>query len=130
MNMKKMMFDKNDKTWDVCKFYTIYTEDNIKMIKIIGMTDRKDNGKNYLSWMCTYCEDNCAMPLEQFLLWDVYYQLDFLMESCNKNIEVDMNPYKCYEQVNKWVKGDGNGSYFKKLLDLTKNTPCGYYYGY
>ena len=130
MSMKKMKFNKNDKTWDVCKFYQIYMKNDIKMIKIIGMTDRESKNKNYLSWLCIYCEDNCEMPLNEFLLWDVYYQLNSLMEYCENNIEIEVPPYKCYEQANEWVKGDGNGSCFKKLLDLTEYTTCGYYYGY
>lgn len=128
--MKKMMFNKNDKDWDVCKFYQIYMYDDIKMIKFIGMTDRESKGKNYLSWICTYCGESCEMPLENFLLWDVYYQLESLMNSCDGNIECEVEPYECYMQVNKWIKGEGDGSYFKKLLDLTEYTPCGYYYGY
>ena len=69
------------------------------------------------------------MPLEEILLWDIYYQQNILFENSN-NIEPEVTPDKCYTQVNEWVKGDGNGSLFKKLLDLTETTPCGYYYGY
>jgi hypothetical protein len=125
-----MKFDKESKEWEICRFYKIYLDNDIKMIKIIGFTDRASMGKTYLSWICTYCEESCEMPLDKFLLWDVYYQLNFLMEKCTQNIEVEVEPYECYEQANKWVLADGNGSTFKKLLDLTKSTPCGYYYGY
>ena len=129
MNMtKKMKFEKNE-GWKLCTFYYIYMNNDIKMIKIIGTTDRGDTGKNYLSWLCTYCAKDCEMPLENFLLWDVYYQKNFLLESC-KNIEMEMTPLDCYNQANEWIKGDGHGSYFKKLLDLTENISCGYYYGY
>lgn len=127
--MKKMQFDKKDKDWDVCKFYLIYMHNDIKMIKFIGFTDRQSQGKGYLSWICTYCEESCEMPLEDFLLWDVYYQFSSLMKSC-ENEDVELNPYECFNQANKWVKGDGSGSWFKKLFDLTENASCGYYYGY
>ena len=126
--MKKMSFDKKEK-WDLHTFYRIYMEDNVKMIKFIGMTDRGDAGKNYLSWFCVFCDERCKMPLEEFLLWDVYYQKDTLFKNSN-NIETEVSPLECYNQVNEWVKGDGNGSLFKKLFDLTENTLCGYYYGY
>lgn len=130
-NMKKIFkFDKRDNSWELCKFYKIYMKDEVKMIKFFGMTDRCDTGKNYLSWICVYCKDDCEMPIEDFLLWDSYYQLDHLMENCEDNYEVELEPYECFEQVNKWVLADGNGSYFKKILDLTECTPCGYYYGY
>ena len=125
--MKKICFDKQDKKWDCCKFYKIYIKNDIKTIRMIGMTDRCPMEKSYLSWICTYYDDNCEMPLEDFLLWDVYYQLDQLTE---KSYDVEMEPYDCFEQANAWVKGDGNGSTFKKLLDLTNDTFCGYYYGY
>lgn len=126
--MKKMNFDKKEK-WDLYSFYCIYMENDIKMIKFIGVTDRGVTNKNYLSWLCVFCEENCKMPLEDFLLWDVYYQKDILFKNTN-NIETEMPPLECYTQVNKWVKGDGDGSMFKKLLDLTESTLCGYYYGY
>lgn len=128
--MKKMKFDKKSKEWNLCTFYRIYMKDNIKIIKIIGITGRASRGKEYLSWFCTYLSDDCEMPLEDFLLWDVYYQLDHLLKKCYENYDIEMEPYECYEQANKWVIGDGNGSYFKKMLDLTEYTPCGYYYGY
>lgn len=127
--MKKMEFEKNNHVWNLCTFYLIYMQNDVKMIKFIGMTDRESKGKDYLSWICIYCDDLCEMLLEEFLLWDVYYQFNNLMQGCD-NIEIEVEPYECYEQANKWVKGDGNGSYFKKLLDITENTPCGYYYGY
>ena len=127
--MKKTFFNKNE-NWDLKLFYTIYIENNIKIIKFIGETDRADTGKEYLSWICTYCDENCKMPLCDFLLWDVYYQRKCLFDSCNKNYDVELSPQECYNQANKWVKADGDGSLFKKLLDLTENTPCGYYFGY
>lgn len=127
--MKTMKFEKGNRMWDCCTFYRIYMKDNIKMIKFIGMTDRASNGKGYLLWLCTYCEDLCEMPLEDILLWDVYYQEEQLMRRCSKNYEIEMEPYDCYEQANKWVLGDGNGSYFKNLLKLTNDISCGYYYG-
>lgn len=125
--MKTMKFDKKSKDWNLCTFYRIYMKGNIKTIQFIGMTDKESRGKGYLSWICTYCEDSCEMPLEDFLLWDVFYQLNFLMKSCT-NKDVELEPYDCYEQANEWVKGDGNGSYHKELTDLTEYTPCGYYY--
>ena len=126
---KTTRFDKKSKEWNLCKFYQIYMQNDIKMIRFIGMTDRVSSGKGYLSWICTYCSDDCEMPLEDFLLWDVYYQLNSLLETCdNKDVEVE--PYECYAQANEWVKADGEGSCFKKLFDLTEYTPCGYYYGY
>lgn len=128
--LKKMKFEQNSKDWNLCTFYKIYMENDVKMIKIIGITDRESRGKNYLSWICTFCEEDCKITLEQLLLWDVYYQLDLLMSRCNNNIDVEVEPYECYEQANKWLIGDGSGSYFKKLIDLTENTPCDYYYGY
>ena len=128
--MKTTNFSKKDKTWDCCNFYKIYINNNIKMIKFIGITDRKSTGKDYLSWICTYCKDSCEMSLEDFLLWDVYYQLNVLIQRCDDNVESEVEPYECYRQANEWVKGDGEGSFFKKLLDLTEHTPCGYYYGY
>lgn len=126
--MKKITFDKKD-AWDVCVFYKIYIREDVKIIKIIGLTDRASQGKDYLSWLCTYCEENCEMPLTEFLLWDVYYQKHLLLESCD-NVEKELEPYECYNQANEWLKGDGDGSYFQKLLDLTEDASCGYYYGY
>lgn len=128
MMTKKMKFKKNDK-WDLRTFYKIYMNNGIKMIRIIGFTNRGDAGKNYLSWFCIFCSEKCEMPLEDFLLWDVYYQEDYLLKKYN-NTEIELSPLECYNQANKWIEGDGNGSYFKKLIDLTENTPCGYYYGY
>ena len=129
--MKKMMsFEKRSKDWEVTKFYKIYLKDNIKTIKFIGMTDRKDTNKEYLSWIGVYCKEDCEVPVEEFLLWDVYYQFNLLMEKCKNNVEIELEPYECYEQANIWVKGDGNGSIFLRLVDITEDTPCGYYYGY
>ena len=53
--MKKMKFEKKE-NWNLYTFYYIYMNNNTKMIRIIGMTDRGATGKNYLSWFCTYVE--------------------------------------------------------------------------
>jgi hypothetical protein len=99
------------------------------MIKIIGAIDRQSTGKNYLSWICIYYGNDCEMPLEDFLLWDVYYQMEQLLK--DKYIEeIEVEPYEGFSQANVWVKGDGDGSIFKRFLDITENIPCGYYYGY
>lgn len=128
--MKTMSFEKRDKKWSNYIFYQIYIDvNNIKKIKFIGSTDREPLNKPYLSWVCKYYDEFCEISLEEFLLWDVYYQLD-LLEKKYENKIIEVEPWECYEQANKWVLGDGNGSYYKLLVDLTENIPCGYYYGY
>lgn len=125
--MKKIQFDKKE-NWCLHTFYHIYMKDDIKMIRIIGQTDRMSTDKDYLSWICVYCNDECEIPLNDLLLWDVYYQLNSLLEDNVSEIKVP--PTICFNQSNEWLKGDGEGSYFLKLLKLTEDTPCGYYYGY
>ena len=70
--MKKMKFDTKD-NWNLHTFYQIFLQDDVKMIRIIGALDRQSREKNYLSWICIYCKKDCVMPLEDFLLWDVYF---------------------------------------------------------
>lgn len=126
--MKKTQFEKKE-NWGEHTFYLIYIRDEIKMIKLIGALDRQSMDKSYLSWICIYCGDDCEMPLEDFLLWDVYYQKDHLLQNSHVE-EVEVEPYECFDQANKWVRGDGNGSTFRRFLDITENIACGYYYGY
>lgn len=128
MSMKKMKFNKKEH-WDTCKFYQIYMKDDVKMIKFIGITDRESQGKGYLAWICTTCF-NCEMYLEDFLEWDIYYQYTKLMERCrNYIVEGEHEPQDAFDKANYWVRAKGEGSYNKNLLDLTEDTPCGYYYG-
>ena len=126
---KKIGYDKKEK-WTSHTYYQIYMEDEVKMIKIIGSTNRGDAGKPYLSWFCKFCKDDCIARLDDFLEWDVYYQLNALYENSTKIKEIEVEPYECFAQANLWVKADGNGSEFKRFIDLTEDVPCGYYYGY
>ena len=127
MNLtKKMFFEKNEQ-WNLVTFYRIYMEAGIKQIQIIGKTDREDRGKNYLSWICSDYEEECCMPIDKFLEWDVFYQLKMLTENM-EDADYEVEPWECYEQANTWIKGDGDGSVNLCLTKLTINTPCGYYY--
>ena len=127
--MKTMNFNQNDSNWHICTFYIIFIKDDKKYIKIIGSIDRVPNGEKYLAWLCSYYTEKCQMPLEQFILFSNYYQMEIL---CYNNIESEIitSPFCCFQQANEWVKADGKGSEFKKILDITKDTPCGYFYGY
>ena len=125
---KKTIFEKKEK-WVLHTFYQLYMQDNIKMIRLIGSTDRQPRSKNYLSWICIFYGSDCCMPLDEFLSWDVYYQMDNLIQNGTVR-EVEVEPEECFDQSNIWIKGDGTGSVLKNFLDLTENTACDYYYGY
>jgi len=127
--MKKMKFDKKE-DWCLYTFYQIYEKNEIKIIRLIGSTDRKSNNKNYLSWIITYYGDDCEMILKDFLLWDVYYQKEMMISDSTELEEKETSPEECFIQSNEWLKGNGNGSYFLKFLNITEDTPCGYYYGF
>ena len=127
--MKKTKFSKND-SWDATLFYQLYMKDGNKYIRFIGQTDRVATGRGYLSWLAIFFQEECEMLLEDFLEWDVYYQKSHLFERCEDTEEVELEPPECFAQANSWLLADGEGSEFKKLLDLKVDTPCGYYYGY
>lgn len=124
---KTMKFNVKSKDWDLCTFYKIYMDGNIKKIKFIGTTNCTASTVDGVYWICTYCDDSCEMPLEEFLMWDVLYQENLLFKRCD-NKEIKVEPWECYEQANKWVKADGAGSTYKLIYDLTEYTSCGYYY--
>lgn len=127
--MKKIKFQKND-DWDNQTFFQIYMKDGEKTIKFIGSTERAAlHDKGYLSWLARFYY-GCELPLAQLLEWDIYYQLSKLLESDENFVEVELEPAECFEKANEWVKADGSGSKMIKILDLTMETPCGYYYGY
>lgn len=111
-------------------FYRIYMRDGNKYIRFIGQTDRKSTGRGYLSWLAIFFQEECEMLLEDLLEWDVYYQMSRLLETCEDTVEKEFEPQECFTQANSWLLADGEGSEFKKLLDLKVDTPCGYYYGY
>ena len=127
MELMKKSFDKGE-NWDLFKFFQIYEDVDGKKLKFIGATGRADMGKNYLSWICAYYPSTCEMYLKDILEWDIYYQIDKLFK---REIfeEIEVEPYECFQQANKWILGDGSGSQYIDLLKITENTPCGFYYG-
>ncbi len=132
-------FEKRDGLWDFCRFYEIYTlrddddEDddfNEKYIRITSMIDREPGDNRYLDWVWTFYDmSSSTCLLKDFVEWDNYYGLSKLTKDSYKIVYSD--PAECFEKANSLLTNNSSidGRYWLKILDITEDTPCGYYVG-
>lgn len=135
MNNSKAIteFKKSDK-WDELTFFSIYEKNGEKWLRIVGKTERIDDGFSWKCWAGYRCSCDYQAPISELLEWgDIEYGLSLLKQRINYYDEDYRNAYPepdlAYLNANLMVKGnDGKGSKHLHLIEVTKDTPCGNYY--